>query len=320
MTTPKPLERPCPNALATSGSLPKLQLRISNQGASYRSVAFPLTDNPSCKNSTVPDPPENAHPSERDKLLMDQLPLVRSIASRIRRRLPNHLPFEDLLQAGTIGLLDAIAKYDPRKATRFEVYASSRIRGAILDSLRNLDWAPRGLRAKARGLEKARSTLRFDLDRNASEPELATYLGVTLSALHLLIGEIARLRIQCSGFGADGREETLYECTPAKPEEIPLLVYLRSETIELLTRAIAELPPKQRQVIVLYYDKQLTMKKVGSVLGISESRVSQLHSMAVVTLRIWFSERTSRHAPPVADHGRETGDHATSLDSRRALL
>jgi len=321
MTTPKPLERSCPNALATSGSLPELPLRISNNGACYRGAASALTDNPRPKNGTVPGTPDYAHPSGRDELLMEQLPLVRSIASRIRRSLPNHVPFEDLFQAGIIGLLDAIAKYDPHRPTRFEVYASSRIRGAILDSLRELDWAPRSLRAKARGLEKARSTLRSDLARDASEPELATYLGITLSALQLLIGEIDRLRMESSKFGAYGQQEDLCECIPARPEEIPLSLYLRSETNKLLTRAIAELPRKQQEVLILYYGKQLTMKKVGSALGIGESRVSQLHSMAVVTIRVWFSERTSRQATPVGTgHGRETGDHATSLDSRRPLL
>ncbi len=244
---------------------------------------------------------------------MEQLPLVHTIASRIRHGLPNHVPFEDLLQAGVVGLLNAIAKYDPCRPTRFQVYASFRIRGAILDNLRELDWAPRSLRAKARELEEARSVLRCPLGRDASEPELATHLGITLSRLQLLIGEIARLKIESSRFGADGQEEDLCESTQGSPEEMPLVLCLRSEMTRLLIRAVAELPPLQRKVLVLYYGKQLTMKKVGSALGIGKSRVSQLHSMAVVTLRIWFSERTSRQATSGGTTtARQKGDDANT--------
>lgn len=302
MTTLQMFERPHPNALVTSGSLPEPSSHISNQSNCYRRSQFPPTYTPTAKNGTVPDLPEYVHPSGRDELFMEQLPLVHSIASRIRRGLPNHVPFEDLLQAGMVGLLDAIAKYDLCRPTRFQVYASFRIRGAILDNLRELDWAPRSLRAKARVVEEARSVLRCPLGRDASEPELATHLGITLSGLQLLIGEIARLKIESSRFRADGQEEDLCESTQASPEEMPLALCLRSEMTRLLMRAVAELPPHQRKVLVLYYGKQLTMKKVGSALGIGESRVSQLHSTAVVTLRIWFSERTSRQATSGGTH------------------
>jgi RNA polymerase sigma factor for flagellar operon FliA len=230
---------------------------------------------------------------------MEQIPLVRDIARRIRRTLPNHVPFEDLLQSGIVGLLDAVAKYDPDRQVPFQAYASFRVRGAILDSLRELDWGPRDLRRKARHLEKARSTLRSRLGRNPNEQELAAQLGIRLSALQLLVGGIANLKMENLRSDPNGQEKDLCDCTPARLEEMPLPLCLRSETTRVLTRAIAELPLRQRKVMVLYYGKELTMKGVASVLGICESRVSQLHSMAVVALRIWFSERTSRQAHSV---------------------
>ena len=299
MTTQVTLGRARMDASVTSGLFAELALCISNQGASHRTSAVPFADNRRAKSGRVPAPPEYACASHGDKLLMEHLPLVRSIASRIRRSLPKHVAFEDLLQSGLVGLLDAIAKYDPRRQVPFQGYATFRVRGAILDSLRELDWGPRGLRSKARQLEEAQSTLRSQLDRDPSELELAAKLGVKLSALQSLIGEIANLKIESLTPSPNGRERDLYACTPAKPEETPLVLCLRSETKRLLTRAVAELPPRQREVLVLYYGKELTMKRVGSALGIGESRVSQLHSMAVVTLRIWFSERTNGQAHSV---------------------
>ena len=300
MTTVETRGCPSPDALITSGSFPELTVSISSQGTCHRSSALPpLTDDLRGNNGPVPDPSEYTLASRRDKLLIEQLPLVRGIARRIRRSLPNHVPFEDLVQSGVVGLLDAIAKYDSRKQVSFQAYASFRVRGAILDSLRELDWGTRNLRRKARQMEEAHGTLQSQLGRDPSEPELAAQLGIKLSALQLLIGEIAGLKMKSLWSDRNGQEKDLYECTPARPEEMPLQLCLRSETTRLLTRAIAELPQRQRQVVILYYGKELTMKGVGSALGIGESRVSQLHSMAVLALRIWFSERTRAQAESV---------------------
>ena len=238
---------------------------------------------------------------ERERLLMEQLPQVRYIARRIHERLPRHVPFEDLVHAGVVGLIDALHKYDRGKQVQFGSYAKFRIRGAILDSLREMDWSPRDLRRKARRLEEANNTLRSQLGRNPSETEVAAELGIDLHGLQMLLGEIdglevGSLRVQSP---RDGKEEDLCEYLPDDPEETPLLLCLRSEMKDLLTRAIEELPEKERQVLALYYYEELTMKEVGAVMGVGESRVSQIHSMAVVRLRARLAEITAVRAQPV---------------------
>src|SRR5277367_5589411 len=237
--------------------------------------------------------------AERERVLMEQLPQVRYIARRIHERLPRHVPFEDLVHAGVLGLIDALHKFDRSKHVQFGSYAKFRIRGAILDSLREMDWSPRDLRRKSRRLEEAHNKLRSELGRNPSEPEVATELGMDLRGLQLLLGEIdglevGSLRIQSP---RDGREEDLCEYLPDDPKETPLMLCLRSEMKELLARAIQELPEKERQVLALYYYEELTMKEVGAALGVGESRVSQIHSMAVVRLRARMAEMTRQKAP-----------------------
>src|SRR5882724_5161222 len=231
---------------------------------------------------------------ERDRILLEQLPQVRYLARRIHERLPRHVPLEDLIHAGVVGLIDAFNKFDHSKKVQFGSYAKFRIRGAILDSLREMDWSPRDLRRKARRLEEAHNKLRSELGRNPSEPELAIELGMDLRGLQLLLGEINGLEV-CSLrviSPQDGREEDLCEYLPDQPEETPLLLCLRSEMKGLLAKAIADLPDKERQVLALYYYEELTMKEVGTVLGVGESRVSQIHSMALIRLRARMSELT----------------------------
>jgi len=232
--------------------------------------------------------------AEREQLLLEQLPQVRYIARRIHERLPRHVPFEDLVHAGVLGLIDALNKFDRTKHVQFGSYAKFRIRGAILDSLREMDWSPRDLRRKARQLEEVQNKLCAKLGRHPTEPEMAVELGLSLREFQALLGEIdgleiGSLRVQT---GRDGKEEDLCEYLPHDPEETPLMLCLRSEMKTLLTRAIEELPEKERQVLALYYFEELTMKEIGAVLGVGESRVSQIHSMAVMRLRARLSELT----------------------------
>jgi RNA polymerase sigma factor FliA len=242
---------------------------------------------------------------ERERLLLEQLPQVRYIARRIHERLPRHVPFEDLVHAGVVGLIDALHKFDRGKHVQFASYAKFRIRGAILDSLREMDWSPRDLRRKARRLEEAHNKLRSELGRNPSEPELATEIGMDLRGLQLLLAEIDGLEVGSLRVASprDGKEEDLAERLPDHPEETPLLLCLRSEMKELLARAIGDLPDKERQVLALYYYEELTMKEVGAVLGVGESRVSQIHSMALVRLRARLSELTHGTTPPARAAG-----------------
>ena len=239
----------------------------------------------------------------REQLLTEQLPQVRYIAQRIHERLPRHVLLEDLVHAGVVGLIDALKKFDCRKHVQFGSYAKFRIRGAILDSLRELDWGPRDLRRQARRIDEANQKLRAVLGRNPTEPELAHELELSLPQLQKLFGDINALEIGSLRIVSpdDGREQDLCECLASGNGDDPLTECLRSEMKNLLVRAIAELAEKERQVLTLYYFEDRTMKEIGMRLGVGESRVSQIHATAVMRLRTQMANLNSetqvkRHA------------------------
>ncbi len=244
-------------------------------------------------------------PQDYERLVSDQLPQVRYIARRIHERLPHHVQLEDLVHAGVIGLIDAVHKFDPQKNVQFKSYAKFRIRGAILDSLRELDWSPRDLRRKARKLEESTARLSNQLGRAATESEIAEDLEMGLEEFHQLVGELdgldlGSLQVESSG---TGREEDLCAYLPADPEESPYYLCLRSEMKKMLATAITELGEKEQQVLSLYYYEELTMKEVGAVLGVGESRVSQIHSLALVRLRARLQEwMVSKSMAPQPGH------------------
>ena len=222
-----------------------------------------------------------------EQLLLEQLPQVKYIARRIHERLPQHVAFDDLLNAGIVGLIDAVHKFNPDKKVRFASYAKFRIRGAILDSLRDLDWSPRDFRRKARRLEAATQKLQTELGRSATEPELARAMAMTLKEFQHLLSEIRGLEVGSLQIVSpeDGRETDLGQNLPGPANQDPLSLCMQGERQQMLADAIAELPMREQQVLSLYYNEELTMKEVGAVLGVGESRVSQIHSMAVVQLR-----------------------------------
>ncbi len=222
-----------------------------------------------------------------EQLLMEQLPQVKYIARRIHERLPQHVPFDDLLHAGIVGLIDAMRKFDPAKNVRFASYAKFRIRGAILDSLRDMDWSPRDLRRKARGLETTMQKLQTELGRSATEPELAKAMEMTLEDFQHMLDEIRGLEVGSLQIVSleDGRETDLAESLPGPVDQDPLTLCMQGERKQMLAAAITQLPEREQQVLALYYQEELTMKEVGAVLGVGESRVSQIHSVALARLR-----------------------------------
>lgn len=248
----------------------------------YERTSEPLADNP-------------------EQLLNEQLPQVKYIARRIHERLPQHVPFEDLLHAGILGLIDAMHKFDPNKNVRFASYAKFRIRGAILDSLRDMDWSPRDLRRKARQVEATMQKLQSELGRSATEPELAQAMGITLAEFQHLLDEIRGLEVGSLQVESleDGRETDLSETIAGPLTQDPLFLCLQKERQEILAEAIAELPEREQQVLALYYQEELTMKEVGAVLGVGESRVSQIHSMAVARLRAHLAGGAQASATPL---------------------
>jgi len=223
---------------------------------------------------------------QRERLLMEELPQVRYIAKRIHERLPSHVSLDDLIQAGVLGLIEAMQKYDPSKNVQLKSYAKFRIRGAILDSLRDLDWSPRSLRREARRIEAAQTRLRETLGRAPGEQEVAADLGLELVEYQKLLGEIRGLEIgsllvESKEDGDEAQERDV----PAPSDEDPFSLCMQTEQREVLAAAISELSDREQQVLSLYYFEELTMKEVGAVLGVVESRVSQIHTAALLALR-----------------------------------
>jgi RNA polymerase sigma factor for flagellar operon FliA len=246
---------------------------------------------------------------ERERLLLEHLPQVKYIARRIHDRLPAQVPLDDLIHAGVIGLIDAVEKFDPSKNVQLKSYAKFRIRGAILDSLREMDWSPRHLRRQARRIEEAHRELKLRFGRVATEPELAKELGISLVAFQHLLGELRGLdlgSLQAESMDPQADEEVV-SYRPGGTEKDPFFLCLHGEMRSHITSALEELDEKEKQVVRLYYLEELTMKEVGAVLGVGESRVSQIHSAAIVRLRARLGELLrSRTVTPEPLHAGES--------------
>ncbi|MGA2250423.1 FliA/WhiG family RNA polymerase sigma factor [Terracidiphilus sp.] len=232
---------------------------------------------------------------EQERVLLEHLPVVRFLARRIHERLPQHVEIEDLISAGVVGLMDAFAKFDPDKKVQFRSYAQFRIRGAILDSLRTLDWSPRELRRKGRAVEEAIRVLTSRLGRAPSESEVAAEMSISLDDYQQLLGDLKGLEIGTLHVERNedsGDEELAY--VPGSPEEDPLFRCLRGELEGRLAEAISKLPERERLVMTLYYYEEMTMREIGLALGVVESRVSQVHASAVARLRASLKDLASK--------------------------
>lgn len=225
-------------------------------------------------------------PEERRKLLMENLSEAHRIARQIHVRLPRYVPFDDLAHEGVVGLIDAVEKYDPIKNPRFRAYARLRIRGAILDSLRGLDWGPRQLRRQARRIERAGSELAYQLGRTPSEAELAAELGVSLAEFQRILREIHCLTVETTQALPELSSKRGVSAVPLNgAQEDPFEVCVRAETSRTLGRAIETLREKEQRALALYYFEERTMKEIGRVLKVQESRVSQIITVALCRLR-----------------------------------
>ncbi len=244
------------------------------------------------------EPTQPMTSTERDLLLMEHMSTVRFVARRIHERLPQHVELDDLVSAGIIGLIDAFAKFDRTKQVQFKSYAQFRIRGAILDSLLTLDWSPRELRRKGRAVEEQIHLLTQKLGRAPTEAEIAEGMDISLKGFQQLLGELKGLEIGSLHLERNedsGDEELSY--IPGSPGDEPLFRCLQGEMKQHLADAIQELPEKERMVLTLYYYEELTMKEIGQALGVVESRVSQIHSAAVLRLRTAMAALRGRNQP-----------------------
>jgi len=228
--------------------------------------------------------------SLKDQIVLEHAPLIRYIVNRIAVRLPSHIDLDDLHNTGVIGLMDAIDKYDPEKNCKFKTYAEFRIKGAILDQLRSLDWVPRSVRQKSRRLDRAYVEVEQRLGHQASEDEVADALGLQIDKFHELLNQVRGISLvnleEIRGTNQDGdRAGTFTDIVEDVNAENPFASFKLSETKQVIASTIASLPDKERLVISLYYYEDLNMKDIGQILGITESRVCQIHTKSVLRLR-----------------------------------
>jgi len=233
----------------------------------------------------------------RDELIVHYSPLVKYVAGRVAVGLPQNVEQSDLVSYGIFGLIDAIEKFDLGRGYKFETYAIARIKGAILDELRSIDWVPRSIRAKARAIEKAYSKLEGDLHRTPSDDEVAQELDMTNDQLQTTLGQISFVGLvaldEMLSVGGERGESTTLKDTIADSGDGPVAAYEVEEMRHILADAINRMPEREKIVLTLYYYEGLTLAEIGQVLGVTESRVCQIHTKAVLQLRsrILASER-----------------------------
>ena len=225
----------------------------------------------------------------REAVIMEYAPMIKYVASRIALRLPPHIEVDDLISVGVLGLMDAIGKYDPNRGAKFKTYAEFRVRGAILDELRSMDWVPRSVRQKATSVDAVVQKLQAKLGRPPSDEEVAKEMGVSLDEFFRTLNQtqnIPILSLEDLGIAKEsGEQKSLLDCLAGKSDSDPQTQLRLNELKEIIAKAIDTLPEKERLMISLYYYEELTMKEIGEILSITESRVSQIHSKAVFRLR-----------------------------------
>ena len=226
----------------------------------------------------------------RERLILHYSPLVKYVAGRVGVGLPPNIEQADLVSYGIFGLIDAIEKFDIERAIKFETYAISRIKGAIIDELRSIDWIPRSVRYKAREVEKAYAALEARLHRTPTEAEVASELGIALEDLHTIFGQVSFVNVVAldellTAGGEKGDKLSLVDTLEDTKAEDPVAAFEAEETKYLLAKAINTLPEREKIVVTLYYYEGLTLAEIGQVLGVTESRICQMHTKAVLQLR-----------------------------------
>ncbi|QJE00911.1 RNA polymerase sigma factor FliA [Massilia forsythiae] len=230
--------------------------------------------------------------ADKNSLLTAHMPLVKRLAHHMKAKLPPSVEVDDLVQAGMMGLLDAINRYEENQGAQFETYAVLRIRGAMLDELRNNDWMPRSTRQNMRKVEAAMNALQQQLGRPPSESEVAKSLKLSLADYQELLGESGGHQLVYYEDFHDGEEGSDgFLDRYAVDDDDPLKSLLDTDFRQSVIDAIDALPPREKMLMGLYYEEELNLKEIGAVMGVSESRVSQLHTQAVARLRAWLKER-----------------------------
>jgi RNA polymerase sigma factor for flagellar operon FliA len=238
----------------------------------------------------------------RDRLILTYAPLVKYVAGRLGSGLPAHVDEGDLVSYGLLGLIGAIERFEPARDIKFETYAIARIKGAIIDELRALDWVPRSVRSRAREIERAVGELESKLGRAPDDEEIASKVGITTDELEDSLTEISRTSIAALDelwtVSAGGDQIALIDTIEDETLPDPQSALSATELREAIGEAIARLPEREKLVVTLYYYEELTLREIGEVLGVTESRVSQLHTKAILRLKARLAGSPAR-----------TGDH-----------
>jgi RNA polymerase sigma factor for flagellar operon FliA len=234
----------------------------------------------------------------RDRLILTYAPLVKYVAGRLGSGLPAHVDEGDLVSYGLLGLIGAIERYDPDRDIKFETYAISRIKGAIIDELRALDWVPRSVRSRAREIERAIGELEAKLGTAPTDEQIAAKIGISVDELEESLTDISRSSIaaldELWSTSGDGDQVSLLDTIEDTTGPRPADVLDASEMREALADAIARLPEREKLVVTLYYYEELTLREIGEVLGVTESRISQLHTKAILRLKARLAGAAAR--------------------------
>ena len=229
--------------------------------------------------------PDTGRDQDRERLILEHLPQVRLIARRIQERLPENVTLEDLISTGVIGLISAIDNFDPSHNVKLKTYAEYKIRGAILDSLRGLDWAPRQKRRQSKQIEAAIATAEQLLQRSPTEDEIARQLGISLEEYHEWLVEIRGLNIASLDYAGSEDGKDLLHYIPDTRDQLPSSILERSELERVIAEGFRRIPEIERTVLSLYYQEELTLREIARVVNLHESRISQLKSQAILRLR-----------------------------------
>ena len=221
----------------------------------------------------------------RDQLISENLSLVNSVAAQVQRSLAVHVELDDLVHSGMMGLFDAATKFSADKEVAFTTYAKHRIRGAILDGLRQLDWASRDLRKRFKQVESLRKELAVDLHREPTDVEVAAAMGLDARRWQALMVDFRNMGSAANQTRTEREDEQPLQDAPSSPEYGPDQVFARSEMRSKLGFAMQSLPKRHKEVVTMYYERDLTMKEIGSLLGVNESRVSQIHKSALTRMQ-----------------------------------
>jgi RNA polymerase sigma factor for flagellar operon FliA len=236
--------------------------------------------------------------ARRDRVVLEHVPLVKAIAVRVHENLPVHVDLDDLVHAGILGLFDAASKFNPDKQVVFSSYAKHRIKGAILDSLRQLDWASRDMRRRHKQVEAATRDLAAELQRNPTEQEVAQKLGMDAERWRTMMIDLRNVGLISASTRGNESDDLPAPDFPSKPETHPDSICAREQLRSVLGVAMKTLPERYQKVVLLYYTNEMTMKEIGGILGINESRVSQIHKSALEKMQVALEANgiTSAHA------------------------